>query len=384
MLAFTLLTLAASALAAPQLARRATTTVVKVGADSQLKFEPDFVNGVVGDIIEFHFVSKNHSVVQSSFASPCGPLAGGFKTDFQFSAPGLAEDAVPKISYTIQDASQPLWFYCSQANHTPNSHCVKGMVFAINCPPTGEKSLPNFIQHAMSSGADQPLADPTLTLPPDPVYPPAASITLPPLETPVISTAVVSVETSTWTTTYASYPGSPAPTPGSLEGNVITVNVGGNGELKFDPPHVTALPRDKIVFNFQGKNHSVVQSAFGSPCTPLVTADSIGINSGFFPFVAGSPAPQFTFTVADTTPKYFFCGQTGHCGKGMVFSVNTNEAGPRNYAAFQTLAMQINGTDATTAPGGAAAPPADGGSGAARTGASVGVVLVGALAALLL
>ena len=61
-------------------------------------------------------------------------------------------------------------------------------------------------------------------------------------------TQAVTVASSTWTTVYSSYPNSPAPTPASLQGNVITVVVGGPGKLLFDPPHVTAQPRDTIMF----------------------------------------------------------------------------------------------------------------------------------------
>lgn len=63
-------------------------------------------------------------------------------------------------------------------------------------------------------------------------------------------TQAVTVASSSWTTVYSSYPGSPAPTPASLTGNVITVVVGGPGKLLFDPPRVSASPRDTIVFQF--------------------------------------------------------------------------------------------------------------------------------------
>ena len=39
-----------------------------------------FQTAAVGDIVEFTFHPKNHSVTQSSFAEPCTPLPGGFDT----------------------------------------------------------------------------------------------------------------------------------------------------------------------------------------------------------------------------------------------------------------------------------------------------------------
>ena len=39
-----------------------------------------FQTAAVGDIVEFTFHPKNHSVTQSSFAQPCTPLPGGFDT----------------------------------------------------------------------------------------------------------------------------------------------------------------------------------------------------------------------------------------------------------------------------------------------------------------
>jgi hypothetical protein len=37
-----------------------------------------FQTAYVGDVVEFTFHPKNHSVTQSSFAAPCTPLQGGF------------------------------------------------------------------------------------------------------------------------------------------------------------------------------------------------------------------------------------------------------------------------------------------------------------------
>jgi plastocyanin len=46
-------------------------------ANNGLHFEPENVVAEIGDTIEFHFLPKNHTVVQSSFDRPCEPLADG-------------------------------------------------------------------------------------------------------------------------------------------------------------------------------------------------------------------------------------------------------------------------------------------------------------------
>ena len=39
------------------------------------------------------------------------------------------------------------------------------------------------------------------------------------------------------------------------------------------------------------------------------------------------PFPRAQFTVKDTDPVWFYCQQTGHCQKGMVFAINPGESG---------------------------------------------------------
>ncbi|GKT87436.1 extracellular serine-rich protein [Colletotrichum tofieldiae] len=54
-----------------------------------LRFDPDNVVAEIGDIIEWHFLPRNHSVVESNFADPCTPLADGtsFFSGFNFFTP---------------------------------------------------------------------------------------------------------------------------------------------------------------------------------------------------------------------------------------------------------------------------------------------------------
>ncbi|TRM62550.1 hypothetical protein BD626DRAFT_50837 [Schizophyllum amplum] len=138
-------TLAASVLASASLAAAANFSVL-VGANG-LTFEPNNITGAVaGDTVEFLFYPKNHTVTQSTFAAPCSPMsspAAGVDSGFL----PVQADATerPAWSFTIQDASAPLWFYCAQGQH-----CVEGMVFAVN--PTEEKSMDMFVAAAKASG----------------------------------------------------------------------------------------------------------------------------------------------------------------------------------------------------------------------------------------
>ena len=59
----------------------AKTISIGVG-EGGLVFKPESVAADVGDLLQFHFYPKNHSVVQGSFSSPCQPLAGGVYSGF--------------------------------------------------------------------------------------------------------------------------------------------------------------------------------------------------------------------------------------------------------------------------------------------------------------
>ncbi|EJD05686.1 uncharacterized protein FOMMEDRAFT_139054 [Fomitiporia mediterranea MF3/22] len=121
----------------------------------------------------------------------------------------------------------------------------------------------------------------------------------------------------------------------------ILVQVGANNGLTYNPSSVNASVGDTIAFQFLAKNHSVTQSTFASPC------NSSGVDSGFFPVTANaSEVPQWSFTVNNASaPLWFFCAQTGHCAKGMVFAVNANAA--KSFEAFQAAAMATGGNTTT-------------------------------------
>ncbi|KAJ7625319.1 Cupredoxin [Mycena polygramma] len=168
----------------------------------------------------------------------------------------------------------------------------------------------------------------------------------------------------------------------------IQVQVGANGTT-YTPNSVTAAQGDNIVFQFVAGNHSVTQSSFAAPCTYLSPS---GVDSGFQLVAAGATqVPQWSFTVNNASaPLWFFCAQTTHCQKGMVFSVNAPTTG-KTFASFQTAAMattssvpgpgNVTASSSGSASGSASAAGASGsaapaGSGALMTRASM--VLVGA------
>lgn len=144
--------------------------------------------------------------------------------------------------------------------------------------------------------------------------------------------------------------------------------VGGTSGLVFTPSNISAVVGDTVTFEFQAKNHTVTQSAFGTPCSLLTnaTTNAVGFNSGYVPVAANaSEFPAWTLKVDVATPIWFFCAQANHCQQGMVGSINAAATGAKTFDAFKALAM---GT--TTSTGGAANPSGQGATGGSVTGVS--------------
>jgi plastocyanin len=381
---------------------------VQVGPNGKFEYQPPAIGAQVGDQVVFHFNAKNHTVTQSSFADPCGPLSGGLDSGF-IPVPQNQTDNLPTFTVTVHD-TKPIWLYCGQGAGTPNSHCGAGMVFAINCGLDHEpNSYGNFKQAALyygatlaagggAYGAPPAPGSPPVAPPVDAAAPPATAIwtaayggyTIPPEPQVVVVTQTVTVEASTWATTYTSWPNSPAPTPAALAGTEHRVIVGGASGLVFDPPHISALPRDTIVFEFRQKNHTVTQSSFADPCRKLSTNGLVGFDSGFIPVAEGATEfPVWSMVVNDTAPIWAYCRQsapTSHCGAGMVFAINSDEQGARNFTAFQGVAQAINGTAALANAGPVptdAPAAADSGAMSTRIGGAGVVAFVAILATLL-
>ncbi|EKM55066.1 uncharacterized protein PHACADRAFT_183911 [Phanerochaete carnosa HHB-10118-sp] len=130
----------------------AETINVMVGANSTLTFTPSEVTAQDGDVIAFTFLTKNHTVTQSSFAAPCTNLStDSVDSGFQFVAAGAT--TFPQFSFNVTNTSAPLWFYCRQTGiadvQRRHSHCGMGMVFAVN--PTVNKTFAEFQSAAMAT-----------------------------------------------------------------------------------------------------------------------------------------------------------------------------------------------------------------------------------------
>lgn len=125
--------------------------------NSGLHFEPENVVALPGDLIEFHFLPKAHSVVQSSFAQPCAPLntPDAFFSGFNFNT--TAGEAPNVFTFMVKD-TKPMWFYCSQTN---GDHCQRGMSGVINQDfNDNEKTLAKYKEAAKGTVTKQPSTDP--------------------------------------------------------------------------------------------------------------------------------------------------------------------------------------------------------------------------------
>jgi plastocyanin len=305
--------------------------LVTVGGTGIIAYSPNTVTANVGDTVVFEFHQKNHTVTQSTFDSPCTPLANGFDSGFVPVAANVTSGFTRAV-FTVQDTN-PVWAYCRQ-----EGHCQQGMVFAIN-PGTQFAAF----QSAATGGASS---------------------------TTTNGTGYGGTGTGTGTGT----------TTGSGTNHVVIV---GGTELTYSPSSITAAVGDTITFEFQQKNHTATQSSFSDPCRKLEltsTTGQVGFDSGFMAVAAGTTQfPTFTVTVNDTSPLWVYCRQTGHCGQGMVFAANAPATG-NTFTQFQATAKQLNGSTSTTTGSGY-------GSSAVRTptlglGAALGLVL--AFAALVL
>jgi hypothetical protein len=114
------------------------------------------------------------------------------------------------------------------------------------------------------------------------------------------------------------------------------VDVGKNG-LTYSPPFITTSEGDWVEMRFFAKNHTLVQSSFKDPCTPLVN----GIFAGFHPstITANSTGTvtfdTIKFQVDTSSPLWFYCAQANHCQSGMTFAINPP---PGSVATFDQVA----------------------------------------------
>jgi len=129
---------ALSALSVGSALAATTVHVVKVGnANGTLAYSPNTITAAKGDMVQFQFAPKNHTVTQSNFDNPCQPLSLHSDTMGVFSGFMAVSATATEIPvYTIEiNATTPMWFYCSQAKH-----CQSGMTMAINVNTTANAS----------------------------------------------------------------------------------------------------------------------------------------------------------------------------------------------------------------------------------------------------
>lgn len=263
---------------------------VEVGTfNGEVQFVPNQVNAEIGDVVEYDFLAKSHSLTQSEFLTPC-TYNGGFDTDLNQPNP-KNESGLFVIPFEVT-TKKPQWFYCKQVG-SPKSHCNQGMVFGLN----PQDKMDQFIQNAINQNLSGQYQTP------------------PPSTSPA------------WTAT----------------GAVATVTVGlQNGTvLKFDPPYLPNVAAGQTIhFDFRAANHTLTESSFENPCKKL---DGTIIDTNF-QNVNKQDIPEFKpfdLTIDSDKPRFFYCKQAngtpkGHCSKGMVFSVNTDAA---TFAQFEQNAL---------------------------------------------
>lgn len=170
---------------------------------------------------------------------------------------------------------------------------------------------------------------------------------------------------------------------------VHVVQVGQNGTLTFSPNNVIAKAGDLVQFQFNPKNHSVVQSTFANPCVPIqniMPNKTDAFFSGFMPTnstaASGKNVLTYTVRVMDTTPIWIYCSQGMHCQSGMVGAINAATSGNKTVAAFAALAAKApqnlspgqnaNGTVASAGASSAAAATRPAATSMATSAASAG------------
>ncbi|KAK8879661.1 extracellular serine-rich protein [Apiospora arundinis] len=129
-------------LATTAMAAVASAKTIRIDSGPTLVFKPDNIVAEAGDMLEFHFYSKNHSVAQGDFASACQPVktAGFFSGYVPVSSTSESENV---FTVKVND-TKPIWFYCTQ-----KQHCKGGMVGVVN-PPQG-KTLDDYKKAAAAT-----------------------------------------------------------------------------------------------------------------------------------------------------------------------------------------------------------------------------------------
>ena len=116
---------------------------------------------------------------------------------------------------------------------------------------------------------------------------------------------------------------------GDVEVIPVLVGMSANGTAGqiFSPNKLTAPVGSRVQFQFMGGNHTVTQSNFANPCTPLSTSNSsaTGFHSDYIPAMNNQETgqvPTYTVEITDSAPIWAYCAQGRHCQNGMVMVIN--------------------------------------------------------------
>ncbi|EER26916.1 hypothetical protein D8B26_005523 [Coccidioides posadasii str. Silveira] len=130
--------------------------------EGALKFYPDDLQVELGEMVQFQFHPKNHSIVQSTFDRPCEPMSrstpgmAGIRSGFM---PVEADSEMMPVFTIMVNDTKPMWFYCGQGKH-----CQNGMVMAINAVAGSNRTVEAY--RALAAKADSsPNGGPSNTIP---------------------------------------------------------------------------------------------------------------------------------------------------------------------------------------------------------------------------
>ncbi|KAH6632261.1 Cupredoxin, partial [Chaetomium tenue] len=124
----------------------AATIPMSVGKNG-LTFEPNMIHAQEGDVVEFRFWPRNHSVVAGHFNEACRPASeNGFFSGFFPTQPDTVNAEVFRVTVTH---TNPVPVYCSQ---NTGQHCKNGMVAVINPAGVGRLTLAAYAALARAAG----------------------------------------------------------------------------------------------------------------------------------------------------------------------------------------------------------------------------------------
>lgn len=133
------------------LAVSAKNVVVTVGKNTTdnatMVFDPAQVSAKLNDIVVFNFTIGNHTVTQSTFASPCTPAhdtnitINGFDSGFRDTVNGTAI-TILSVPITPDLVNETIWFYDFNT-------CAEGGVGGINIDDNSTETLDGFVRNAI-------------------------------------------------------------------------------------------------------------------------------------------------------------------------------------------------------------------------------------------